>query len=405
VKVQGNGLCGSCHSPDKFDVPSHTFHKVNSTGSQCVNCHMPVSTYMVVDQRLDHSIRIPRPDLSANLQTPNACNKCHADKSLQWAAENFLRWYKDKLPAEKTYGELMHAVSRFTDVSEASLNELLSSKTYPAIIKASALDEYSLFATERTANEVQAYLQSPDAMLRLSALKALASFPPETVLSFADRLMDDPVAAVRFEAMVRLAASSQQLSPERKMVFDKVFNEYTIIQQGLTDRPEGYLNQGIVLGMTGKWNEAEAIYLQGLKRFPKFILFYVNLADVYRSQNRETKAREYIDKGLLLQPKNADLHYALGLWYVRQNDHSSGIKELKRAFTLNSTNTTVVYGYAVALFSTGEKSVSIGILENYLSKNGNNAMILDALISFCQDQKLLDKSNRYTLVRKNVFGY
>jgi tetratricopeptide (TPR) repeat protein/ssDNA-binding Zn-finger/Zn-ribbon topoisomerase 1 len=405
VKVQGNLLCASCHSPEKFDNPSHTFHKVNSTGSQCVSCHMPVTSYMVVDNRLDHSIRIPRPDLSLSLNTPNACNKCHADKSVQWAAGNFLKWYKDKLPPGKTYGELMHAVSRFSDVSEASLNELLSSKTYPAIIKASALEEYTLFATQRTASQVQAYLQSPDAMLRLSALKALTNFPPETVLSFADRLLDDPVAAVRFEAMLRLAASTQQLSPERKVVFDKVFNEYNGIQQGLTNRPEGYLNQGIVLGMTGKWSEAEAIYLQGLKRFPKFVLLYINLADVYRSQNQEAKAKEYIDKGLVLQPENADLHYALGLWYVRKNDHSSGIKELKRAFTIDPKNTSAVYGYAVALFSTGQPSSSIEILESFLKKNGNNAMILDALISICQDQKLLDKSNKYALLRKNVFGY
>jgi tetratricopeptide (TPR) repeat protein len=316
-----------------------------------------------------------------------------------------LKWYKDKLPPGKTYGELMHAVSRFSDVSEASLNELLSSKTYPAIIKASALEEYTLFATQRTASQVQAYLQSPDAMLRLSALKALTNFPPETVLSFADRLLDDPVAAVRFEAMLRLAASTQQLSPERKVVFDKVFNEYNGIQQGLTNRPEGYLNQGIVLGMTGKWSEAEAIYLQGLKRFPKFVLLYINLADVYRSQNQEANAKEYIDKGLVLQPENADLHYALGLWYVRKNDHSSGIKELKRAFTIDPKNTSAVYGYAVALFSTGQPSSSIEILESFLKKNGNNAMILDALISICQDQKLLDKSNKYALLRKNVFGY
>jgi hypothetical protein len=33
---------------------------------------MPVRTYMVVDRRHDHGFRVPRPDLSVKLGTPNA---------------------------------------------------------------------------------------------------------------------------------------------------------------------------------------------------------------------------------------------------------------------------------------------------------------------------------------------
>lgn len=217
--------------------------------------------------------------------------------------------------------------------------------------------------------------------------------------------MDDPVASVRFEAMLRLAPLNQRLSPERKTVFDKVLNEYISIQQGLTNRPEGFLNQGIVFGFTGRLDEAEAIYLAGIKRFPKFFLFYMNLADVYRSQNQEDKSRAYIHKGLLLQPKNADLHYALGLWFVRHSDHAKGTAEFKKAFTIDPSNASVVYGYAIAMFSVGRVPPAITILENYLTRNGNNATILDGLISICQDQNLFDKANKYTVLRKDVFGY
>lgn len=403
LKLQGNALCESCHSPEKFDNPAHHFHPVKTAGAQCANCHMPITDYMQIDERRDHSIRIPRPDLSLTMNTPNACNKCHTDKSVKWAADNFLKWYKDKLPKEKTYGELMFAVSRMTRESESSLNELLSSKNYPAIIKATAIEQYPVFPGALT--QLQSYLQSSDPFLRLNALKALAAFPVETIVSSSDALMDDPVTSVRFEAMLRLAAYTQQLSPERKMVFDKVMNEYVNVQQGLTDRPEDFLNQGIVFGQTGRWNDAEAIYLSGVKRFPNFIPFYINLADVYRSQNEEAKAKEFIDKGLRLQPQNADLHYALGLWYVRQNDHVKGIEELKKAFDMNPVNATAAYGYAIALFSTGKAPDAIRVLENFLVKNGNSTTILDGLISICQDQKLDDKANKYSLLRKEVFGY
>src|SRR5205807_5929242 len=35
------------------------------------------TTYMDVDPRRDHSFRVPRPDLSVRLGTPNACTRCH----------------------------------------------------------------------------------------------------------------------------------------------------------------------------------------------------------------------------------------------------------------------------------------------------------------------------------------
>ena len=53
---------------------------------------MPARTYMVVDPRRDHSLRVPRPDLSAALGTPNACTGCHRDRPAQWAADRVKAW-------------------------------------------------------------------------------------------------------------------------------------------------------------------------------------------------------------------------------------------------------------------------------------------------------------------------
>jgi hypothetical protein len=123
---------------------------------------MPVTTYMVIDDRLDHSIRIPRPDLSLRNGTPNACNKCHTDKTVQWAASNFTKWYSKKLPAEKTYAELVYDISRFVQESEPSLYELLLSKNYPTIIKAAAIEQYNHFTTARVSSIIFEELKSKD---------------------------------------------------------------------------------------------------------------------------------------------------------------------------------------------------------------------------------------------------
>ncbi|MGD8619395.1 MAG: multiheme c-type cytochrome, partial [Gammaproteobacteria bacterium] len=93
LRVPGNGVCLQCHQADKYDRPGHHFHKPQSAGGSCAECHMPPKTYMVVDPRHDHSMRIPRPDLSVKLGTPNACNNCHKDKDAGWADKQVRGWY------------------------------------------------------------------------------------------------------------------------------------------------------------------------------------------------------------------------------------------------------------------------------------------------------------------------
>ena len=76
----------SATHPTNTRVQTHNHHAGVSPTVGCASCHMPARTYMVVDTRHDHSFRIPRPDLSVKLGTPNACNDCHKEKSAEWAA-------------------------------------------------------------------------------------------------------------------------------------------------------------------------------------------------------------------------------------------------------------------------------------------------------------------------------
>ncbi|TFH39706.1 MAG: hypothetical protein E4G95_00395, partial [Bacteroidia bacterium] len=108
--LDDNRLCLQCHLPDIYDTPAHHFHKMppeggdhlinrvkpqyrDGTGSQCVNCHMMGQFYMGNDYRRDHSFRIPRPDLTISIGTPNACNDCHTDKSVRWSQDYIEKWY------------------------------------------------------------------------------------------------------------------------------------------------------------------------------------------------------------------------------------------------------------------------------------------------------------------------
>jgi predicted CXXCH cytochrome family protein len=115
LRAEGDGVCLQCHASDKYEVASHTHHVDVTPRVTCASCHMPVHTYMVIDKRHDHSLRIPRPDLSVKLGTPNACNDCHTDKSAQWAADAVERWHGPERNGFQNYTESLSGIMLFFD--------------------------------------------------------------------------------------------------------------------------------------------------------------------------------------------------------------------------------------------------------------------------------------------------
>ncbi len=91
--MRGDQACLQCHDPARFDTPNHTRHAPDSSGSRCYNCHMPYTTYGILKAIRSH--QIDTPTVQASLQTgrPNACNQCHLDKTLDWAASRLEEWY------------------------------------------------------------------------------------------------------------------------------------------------------------------------------------------------------------------------------------------------------------------------------------------------------------------------
>ena len=104
LRAEGNKLCAQCHMAEKFDTADHTHHQTGSPGAQCIDCHMPTKTYMVVDRRRDHSFRVPRPDMTVSIGTPNACTQCHTDRSADWAARAIAAWYPQGRQTQPQYG-------------------------------------------------------------------------------------------------------------------------------------------------------------------------------------------------------------------------------------------------------------------------------------------------------------
>jgi predicted CXXCH cytochrome family protein len=404
VKVTGNALCTSCHATAKLDGPQHSFHELTSTGNQCVNCHMPVTTYMVIDDRRDHSIRIPRPDLSLFGNSPNACNKCHFNKTIKWAADNFLKWYGHRQDTS-SFIQLKQYIAGLNTKSEPALFALLSDKKYPVIIRASAMEEFGMLTSPRIFSKLVNELNNDDPLIRLNAIKGLTNYPQQDIVSKLSTLLEDKIVAVRMEAMNSIAPSYGLLLTGEQQLFKKVMTEYVRVQEKMSHRPEGFYNRAILYAAIGDIATAEELYKTCIKRFPSFGPSYSNLADLYRGQNKETEAKTIIDNGLSVIPKNAQLHYAMGLWFVRNKENKPGINELKKAADLAPGDAQMIYGYSIALFSGEQKKEAIANLEKYTAMYGNNAMILETMESMCSDVNMNDKASQYRGIRKDVFGY
>ncbi|WP_336492797.1 cytochrome c3 family protein, partial [Methylobacterium nigriterrae] len=141
LRLPGDGVCLQCHATARYAAAAHHRHAGVAPPLACASCHMPTRTEMVIDPRHDHSLRIPRPDLSARLGTPNACNDCHADKPASWAAAAVERWHGPDRKGFQRYGEAFQAGWADRPEAAALLAAVASDPLTPAFARGSALSE------------------------------------------------------------------------------------------------------------------------------------------------------------------------------------------------------------------------------------------------------------------------
>jgi len=92
---QDNESCVSCHEQFQTDetLAAHTHHAVGSTGSECMNCHMPRVNEGLQDVVRTHTIFSPTEPRMIEANQPNACNICHVEKPIDWTLTHLKDWY------------------------------------------------------------------------------------------------------------------------------------------------------------------------------------------------------------------------------------------------------------------------------------------------------------------------
>ncbi len=384
--LDGNLTCSPCHQGAHFDTPEHHFHQTGSTGASCVACHMPVRNYMVVDPRHDHGFRIPRPDLSLTIGTPNTCTDCHTNRSAEWAAEKVTAWYGEKPDRPAGYAEAIHAGRNWRPQAGTMLLSVVGDPEAPGIVRATALDLLRDYPAPNLFEAVQRSLRDEDPLVRREAAGTLEVFEPEARARLGFPVLDDPVRTVRLAAARTLAGVPRySLTEEQRVALDRGLEEYAEVQRFNEDHATGRLNLGWFHQQQGRLDEAEQAYQASLRAEPTFGPAAVNLADLYRMQGRETDGETVLRDALSAAPENADLLHALGLLLVRQKRHDEAMSYLQHAAELAPDRPRYAYVFGVGLHSIGETSRALEVLENAHEGHPGHAEMLLALATVSRD--------------------
>jgi tetratricopeptide (TPR) repeat protein len=331
-------------------------------------------------------MRVPRPDLSVTLATPNACNQCHDDKHASWAAARVKQWYGKSFNSYQQYAHALDAGRKGNAKAGEMLSELIRKTETPDVARASAVSALSPYIDQSNIDVLQKGLNDEDAMVRLASVSALEGLPQAMLVQLGFPLIDDPVRSVRIEAARVLAPIPVgQLQGDKLRKYNHAMDEYVDSQMVNAERPEAQLNLGNYYAAKGDTDNAIAAYKKAIKLEDVFAPAYINLADFYRVQKKEAEAEKVLRLAITIVPENADVNYALGLLLVRHHKNEQAIKFLQRAAGFNLSNARYSYVYGLALNSVGNKNLAIDVLQDANSRFPQDVNILEALVTFHRD--------------------
>jgi predicted CXXCH cytochrome family protein len=394
VKIAGDGLCQQCHNetpPTRFPSlqaknyasPEHHHHQADSSGAQCINCHMPAQTYMVVDPRRDHSFRLPRPDLAAKTASPDACTACHKDKEPTWAAKAIDAWFgKPQRPPH--YGETLQAARQGSVDTLSQLAALIGDLGKPAIVRASAAEQLVALGEPALPSLSQA-LKDQSPLVRAYAIPAFADLPSVERVKRLLPLLDDPQRAVRDEALRALASIPLIALPqERREDFTAALDEYEQRLRGNSDLPGNRLNLAVLLERKGQKLDALEQYRQALKLDPYFSPARVNLVTLANETLYQGEAEQVLRDGLALPAMPAtdrgNLAYMLALLLVERGQAEEGLQWMEQAAVALPNNSRIRYNQGLLLLQMQSRDEARVVLEAGLAQVPQDVDLLYALI-------------------------
>jgi len=393
IHTNERDLCLQCHSGETYATPDHHFHESGEPGSSCVDCHMPQETYMVVDPRRDHSFRVPRPDRSAALGTPNSCNKCHTEESTDWAMKHWEQWWGEPGEDPKQFAYALHADRAGRPDAGERLRQIAGSEGERPIARATALARLRRHPSREALQVVRDLIESDEALLRLAGLRALSPYDASRQWQLGAVLLNDAVRSVRLEAARTLAeASTTEASGPEQGWFDSALAELFETHERNADRAGTQVEHANVQLALGNEEAAETAYRTAIARDKHHIPAYMNLADLYRQQGEEQQARAVLHEAIDVMPEAPAPYYALALSRVRGGEQQAAIEPLEKARELAPENTQYLYVLATAYHSLGRGDDAVATLKEGLKQHPENEQLLRGMATIGRDNGRLEEA-------------
>lgn len=386
INIEGNGLCLQCHKSDEFNNVTHHNHPESSTGAQCVNCHMPTTRYMGVDDRHDHGFKIPRPDLSMQFSTPNACTNCHQDKSNVWARDALKKWNGKAKRISKIRQDFM-TLQGGAFINNAQHLAIVDDTSIDVMTRATALELLRYSEELVNGQWLAKYLADETDLIRLAAVAASTSVGPQRLVHLLSPLLTDPVKAIRIAAAEALVAT--QIAETDISNFNKAFAELLIANEVSSWRGEGRLNQGMLELRQNQLQKAEVTFKKAIEIEPYYDQAYINLADLYRTLQNNNAAEAVHIEGLNTIPKSAVLHYSYGLYLVRAKQLDNAVKEFSLAMKYAPEVTQYAYTYILALDGQGNTRLAVQKLQDLMTNYQDFNQLVELGLSL--SQKIQDR--------------
>ena len=350
LKAKGNQLCNRCHQPAKYDTPRHHHHLASSPGAACVECHMPERTYMVVDPRRDHAIRVPRPDLSVTFNTPNACNRCHDDQTAQWSANHIVNWYGEKRRHTPHYAAAIDAGRKGLAKGETLLQPWARQRSGSPMVRASAVALLGQYHGQQSIDTIQRALDDPEALVRAAAIRQFELRSDDEVMRSLLPLVDDPIRLVRTEAARLLTRTDRMPMPEdQRAAYRSALKEYIDGQMDMADQAAAHHNLGVIYSNLGQTDRAESEYRTAIRIQPRFAMSRYYLAIMLNERGETEEAERQLRDAIAEVPEFVDAYYALGLLLAANPDRmEEAVRALEQAVRIDPDNAAAHYNLGLA---------------------------------------------------------
>jgi pentatricopeptide repeat protein len=386
---EGNALCTHCHEPEAYDSPAHHFHQAvvdgePSDGALCIKCHMPEQPYMVIDYRADHSLRVPRPDLSESLGVPNSCSQsgCHGDRAVEWAADAYTDWYgEDRNPH---YGSILAAARAGEPGAQDGLIRLVEEPSTATIVRATALRALAAYPPESNLPVVQRALADDEPLLRHAAVEAAVADSPAALAELLAPLLYDPVRAVRLRVASQLAGVPREfLTSEQSAALDRELDAYVAAMRSMLDFASSGLNLGNLYEARGDAGNAEQYYRKAIEVDDLFFPAKMNLAVLLSRTGRDGEAESLLREVLAVYPEQYDAAYSLALLLAGSGRLDEALTFLDQAAKGLPGYSRIHYNRGLLLAQMGRDEDAEAALRTALQLQPESVDYLYALIDFC----------------------